>query len=190
MAFCLLSSGHSSVCQIKDLFLQACPRQSALEQGWQVVSHCFMITERHLALRNLLLWKQKEQFCALLLLLIPLYHREPQRWGKKHHNSISCESWLGRKVKDKENWWHLPLQRRQNFTHWFCFFGSKERNESERNRETLLIKDSPPGNPSSLHGCYSQYWYRRLENSPTQQTLQTTTIYNPQNLYLVESLLL
>lgn len=131
MPFCSLSSGHSSVCQITDLFVQACPRQSAMEQGWQVLSHCFMITEGHLALRNLLLWKQKEQFCALHLLLTPLYHTEPQRWGKKHRNSISSGSWLDRKEKDKENWWHLPLQGRQNFTHWFCFFGSKDRNESE-----------------------------------------------------------
>lgn len=93
MAFCSLSSGHSSVCQIQELFLQTGSSGAGMAP----------IPEGHFAARNPLLWKQKEQFCALLLLLTLLYQPEPQRWGKQHHCLVSSGSCLGRKVKDK-NW--------------------------------------------------------------------------------------
>lgn len=188
MPFCSLSSGHSSVCQITDLFVQACPRQSAMEQGWQVLSHCFMITEGHLALRNLLLGKQRNSSvlctCSSHPSIIQNHRGEERNTVTRFHLG---PGWTGKKKTKRTGGIFLCKEGRISHT-GSASLAPRTGMSLKRNRERLLIRDSPSG--ESLRGCYSQYWYGRLENSPTQQMLQPTTIHNPQNLYLVESLLL
>lgn len=156
-------------------------RQAALEQGWQILSHWFGITEGYFAPRNPLLWKWKDQFCALHSLLTPLCNKEVQRWGKQHFHL--GPGWAGKQK-------------------------TRRTSSSARKAEfhTLLLplwlwgKEWVWG--GAEEGCWSGTLHQvtlphsvdtapvRLENSPTYQKLQPTITYNPQSLYLGESLLL
>lgn len=162
-SFWSLSSWHSSVSQIKDLFLQqACPRQLALMQGWEVLSHCLMSTEEHLALRNLFLWRQTRM--ALCFEFVP-------------HISPLCRTTEVRKTTPLLSFIWIPAgqeSKRQGDSVgriWLCKEGrnshagsaslaprkgmSLKRDRASRIRKAI-DRDSPSGNSSSSHSCCFQ----------------------------------
>lgn len=143
-----------------------------------------------------LLWHRWGAFCSQeptlvkikgTILCFALAPHTPlsQRSAEVRKATLWSGSWLGRKVEDKEN---MFLCKEGRISHSApAPLALRKGMSLRRSRRRLLIRDSPPGNPSSPCGYCSQY---SLKIHQLNKHCSLLSLITPTNLYLGESLLL